>query len=72
MDFKIGDKTRFAVIYQDVTKKAASIAKYTGISDRTIYSLATYFWKILLVIQLTSPVRILVSQGYLESLLAAF
>jgi len=31
------NKTRFLVIYQDVTKKPTSIAKYTGISIRTIY-----------------------------------
>ena len=33
----IDDKIRFLVLYQDVTKKATTIQKYTGISIRTIY-----------------------------------
>ena len=36
MFYEIDDKTRFLVIYQDVTQKASSISRYTGISERTI------------------------------------
>jgi transposase len=36
MHYQFDDKTRFLVIYQDVTKTVRSIAKYTKISESTI------------------------------------
>jgi len=36
MHYDFDNKTRFLVIYQDVTPKISSIAKYTNISERTI------------------------------------
>jgi len=37
MYYKFDDKTRFLVIYQDVTKCVNSLVKYTKIPERTIH-----------------------------------
>ena len=37
MYYNSDDKTRLVVIYQDITKKAAIIAKYNGISESSIH-----------------------------------
>ena len=36
MFYEIDDKTRFLVLYQDVTQSVSSISHYTKVSERTI------------------------------------